>query len=242
MSRSSKSTEPDLSQSEIDTLVDHIARNVPAAATSAAIGHPHHKLLAVLTADRQLRMSYAAALDSSATVIEDEVDRVTTEASLPGQSEHRVKVLMKRGDLLSQTAAGRRRLAVRMSGRILPDKVKGPYQPISRRQPKATATTQTAPTPSGPSPDYWAGKVARHLQKIEAAKPTSAPAPAAEPPQVITAGLVMSMNDQRFTALLQSLQVDRRRFDAAPRSAQMAVVNRGRKLGLLAQEPTPASA
>ena len=227
-----------LTNAEATTLLTKIAANVSAAAIEAALGRPYHLLLAGLVADRRLRTAYASALDASATLIEDEVDRLTAEATEPGQPEPRAKLLMKRADLLSQTAAGRRRLAIRMSGRILPDKVKGPYQPISKRRPKTASTTPTTPTPSGPTADYWQNKVARHLQKINATKPSPTPAPAppaATEPAHPTAAEISVMGRTAFVAFCNRVNSDPERWAALPRELHFAARQRAVVLGLVKQ-------
>ena len=231
-----------LTNAEATTLLTKIAANVSAAAIEAALGRPYHLLLAGLVADRRLRTAYASALDASATLIEDEVDRLTAEATEPGQPEPRAKLLMKRADLLSQTAAGRRRLAIRMSGRILPDKVKGPYQPISKRRPKTASTTPAPPTTSGPNSGYWEGKVARHLQKLDAAKPSPTPAPAAAQAPVVEpldTSTIELMNDGQFRDLVKRTIADQRRFHASAPDVQRTFLARGRRMGIIA--PAAAS-
>ena len=235
-----------LTNAEATTLLTKIAANVSAAAIEAALGRPYHLLLAGLVADRRLRTAYASALDASATLIEDEVDRLTAEATEPGQPEPRAKLLMKRADLLSQTAAGRRRLAIRMSGRILPDKVKGAYVPISKRQPKA----EEPPVKLNASQKMDA-RFRERMANVprmfpSTGTPSTPAAPEADPivlgiPLSVALAEIGAMDDAAFTRLVTGLRQDHEVRKALPHEVKALIRPRAIALGLMKDKP-PAPA
>ena len=196
---------PALTATQVDIILDALANRQPPDTIRKAVGLPDHIALAILHAnDHTRRQCVAAMLVAADRHDHDALTGLHECATAPKDQRAALRAM---ASLHRGKARDLRKLATQLSKRQMVDQI-GSVEIRSakmvRELARQNATVQTPPTPSGPSPDYWAGKVARHLERAATAKPPfKAPATPAAPTHAGRS--LKGFDDRVLDALLQAV-------------------------------------